>query len=176
MAISKENIEAARHYYSYLQTRTESDPDYVLNKILDELQEKIPTPKDPAYQAGADKGSYTIDLRHLDPEGKKTADEMAVELKEALRQAHIRRAIENFGYLAGTNNLTGSKNWAGTISPGTCMEIIETSLKKAHAGYEVLDPAGCKSADEIKAELKDYVARAVERRTAFDARFSSPGE
>jgi len=94
----------------------------------------------------------------LDPEGKTSAEEMEAEVNERVFWGYIDEARDAFDDIATS------------ITPYNTISYMEDILNHAGVGYEALDPAWKKSAEEMKAEvekrnLKGYI---VEARYRFD--------
>ena len=118
------NIDAAREGFSKLE-RMGSVADTAVGNIETNLKRA-----EVGYEA-------------LDPEGKKSADDMRQEVKAKVKTANIEAAREGFAKLERM----------GCVA-NTAVSNIEKNLKRAEVGYEALDPEGKKSADEMRREVR----------------------
>lgn len=78
----------------------------------------------------------------LDASGKRTDDEMRAEVWARVKARQLEMAREHFAELRKSG------------IPDTKVDLIESDLRDAGAGYDALDPTGRKSAAEMRAEVK----------------------
>jgi hypothetical protein len=88
-----------------------------------------------------------VGYKALDPTGKKTEDQMRAEVETYASDGFVSKARRNFEIL---------REVAG-VDIEFHVSLIEHHLNHARKGYEALDPAGTKTAAEMKAEVAAIV-------------------
>ncbi len=150
-AMEKEAIESARHYFEKLTQPFDPDKPFAdysqpTQSIFDYSREGMP---EHVQEAGfyasmiEDKlAHFEIGYETLDPAGVKSADQIRAEIQAALQRSYIAHARHYYGM---------------QMQPGCVHDYsqsISDYLSSASLGYEMLDPSGAKTGDQLQAEIQ----------------------